>query len=105
MTAVQRETPCELLGRVAATAGTLMFAPTGLALAAGLDYRVQPLLAGTTGLAAAAALTLTTRRPSPRPRPRPRSPAGSAGLRSGEGEGEGGGGAGPAPGRGAAGHQ
>lgn len=47
-TAVQRETPAPLLGRVSATANTLMYAPTalGLALGAGLvelvDYR--PLL-------------------------------------------------------------
>ncbi|MEU3405991.1 MFS transporter [Streptomyces sp. NPDC006670] len=75
MTAVQRETPGELLGRVAATAGTLMFAPTGLALligtgmVAGLDYRVQILLAGTVGLAAAAALTVTTGRAGRSPAP------------------------------------
>lgn len=35
LTAVQRETPGELLGRTAATAGTLMFAPTAIGLAAG----------------------------------------------------------------------
>jgi MFS family permease len=45
-TAVQRETPGELLGRAAATAGTLMFAPNaaGLAVGAGLvelvDHRL-----------------------------------------------------------------
>ncbi|MGE7386266.1 MFS transporter [Streptomyces sp. NPDC004126] len=67
MTAVQRESPGELLGRVAATAGTLMFAPTGLALLVGtgmvaaLDYRVQTLAAGAVGLAVAAALTVTGR--------------------------------------------
>ncbi|MER5863386.1 MFS transporter [Kitasatospora sp. NPDC002040] len=59
MTAVQRETPGELLGRVAATAGTLLYAPTGLALLLGgamvaeLDYRVQTVLAGTAGLVVA----------------------------------------------------
>lgn len=67
MTAVQRETPGELLGRVAATAGTLMFAPTGIALligtamVAGLDHRVQLLTAGALGLAGAAALALAGR--------------------------------------------
>ncbi|MFJ8209361.1 MFS transporter [Streptomyces sp. NPDC096033] len=75
MTAVQRETPGELLGRVAATANTLMFAPTGLALlagsamVAGLDYRVQLLTAGALGLAWAAALALTGRPAGPSPRP------------------------------------
>ncbi|MFB7245642.1 MFS transporter [Streptomyces populi] len=67
LTAVQRHTPSELLGRVAATANTLMYAPTGLALllgtgmVAGLDYRVQLLAAGTFGLAAAAVLAMTGR--------------------------------------------
>ncbi|MET7987536.1 MFS transporter [Streptomyces sp. NPDC005281] len=74
LTAVQKHTPSELLGRVAATANTLMYAPTGLALllgtgmVAGLDYRVQLLAAGVSGLAAAAALTVpgrTTRTPAP----------------------------------------
>ncbi|MDQ0580226.1 MFS transporter [Streptomyces rishiriensis] len=48
LTAVQRETPDALLGRVTATAGTLMYAPTavGLAAGAGLVALVpyQPLL-------------------------------------------------------------
>ncbi|MFF3646878.1 MFS transporter [Streptomyces sp. NPDC002564] len=35
LTAVQRETPNALVGRVAATAGTLMFTPTALGIAAG----------------------------------------------------------------------
>jgi len=35
LTAVQRETPQELLGRTAATANTLMFAPTAIGLAVG----------------------------------------------------------------------
>ncbi|WP_037619756.1 MFS transporter [Streptomyces aureus] len=67
LTAVQRHTPAKLLGRVAATAGTLMYAPTGLALLVGtglvarLDYRVQLVAAGLCGLAAASALTLTGR--------------------------------------------
>ncbi|GAA2260389.1 MULTISPECIES: MFS transporter [Kitasatospora] len=71
MTAVQRETPSELLGRVAATANTLMFAPTGLALligtamVAGLDYRAQLLIAGAMGLTWAAVLTVAGRAARP----------------------------------------
>jgi len=67
MTAVQRETPTELLGRVAATSNTLMYAPTGLALLLGtgmvavLDYRVQLVAAGVVGLAVAAAVVLAGR--------------------------------------------
>ncbi len=74
LTAVQRETPGELLGRVAGTTSTLMYAPTGLALlvgtamVAGLDYRVQILTAGTLGLAAAAALGMTGRATRSAPR-------------------------------------
>ncbi|WP_070199213.1 MFS transporter [Streptomyces oceani] len=62
LTAVQRETPGELTARVAATAHTVMFAPTGLGLLLGtglvasLDYRVQVLLAAAVALAAAAGL-------------------------------------------------
>ncbi|MER7397638.1 MFS transporter [Streptomyces sp. NPDC000151] len=60
MTAVQRETPHALLGRVAATANTLLFAPNALALALGaglvalVDHRVLLLAAG--AVAAATAL-------------------------------------------------
>lgn len=67
-TATQRETPHELLGRVAATVGTLIFAPTGLALllgtgmVAGLDYRVQILSASILSLTVAAVLVTTGRR-------------------------------------------
>lgn len=59
MTAVQRETPGDLLGRVAATANTLLFAPNALALAAGaglvalVDHRVLLLAAGTAAAIAA----------------------------------------------------
>lgn len=42
LTAVQRETPDELLGRTAATANTLMFAPTTIGLAAGAAM-VEPI--------------------------------------------------------------
>ncbi|MGK5637321.1 MFS transporter [Streptomyces sp. URMC 126] len=69
LTTVQRETPDGLLGRVAATANTLIFAPTALALLAGtamvavLDYRVQLLAAGTLALATALLLTVTARAP------------------------------------------
>jgi MFS family permease len=69
LTTVQKETPDELLGRVAATANTLIFAPTGLALLAGtvmvatLDHRVQLLAAGVLGLAAAVLLATAGRAP------------------------------------------
>ncbi|MFF3417523.1 MFS transporter [Streptomyces sp. NPDC002698] len=67
LTAVQKYTPSELLGRVAATANTVMYAPTGLALLLGsgmvavFDYRVQLLAAGMSGLAAASVLTVKGR--------------------------------------------
>ncbi|MFP8960441.1 hypothetical protein ACLIYP_07695 [Streptomyces nanhaiensis] len=67
LTTVQKETSGELLGRVAATANTLVFAPTALALLAGtalvatLDYRVQLLAAGALVLAAAVLLAVTGR--------------------------------------------
>ncbi|CAM5560881.1 Multidrug efflux pump Tap OS=Streptomyces alboniger OX=132473 GN=CP975_07985 PE=3 SV=1 [Streptomyces alboniger] len=75
LTAVQRETPDALLGRAAATAGTLMFAPTALGIAAGaalvesVDIRVLlPLLAGARLLIAAPLLRpsqrVTARRPT-----------------------------------------
>jgi len=76
VTAVQRLTPDHLLGRVAATASTAVFAPTGVALLLGsaavavADYRVQTVAAAV--LAGAAALTLHLRR-----RPRPASPPGT----------------------------
>ncbi|MGW8375304.1 MFS transporter [Streptomyces sp. ODS28] len=60
MTAVQRETPHALLGRVSATANSLLFAPNAVALAAGaglvalVDHRVLLLVA--CGAAVAAAL-------------------------------------------------
>ncbi|MGC0418893.1 MFS transporter [Embleya sp. AB8] len=60
MTVLQRETPGHLVGRVAATAGTLMFAPTALAivgvagLLAVLDHRI--ILLGTALLGGAVAL-------------------------------------------------
>ncbi|MFI2614351.1 MFS transporter [Streptomyces sp. NPDC018584] len=76
LTAVQRETPDALLGRAAATANTLMFAPTALGIAAGaalvesVDIRVLlPVLAGARLLIAAPLLLgrrvrVTSRRPS-----------------------------------------
>ncbi|KUL60002.1 MFS transporter [Streptomyces sp. NRRL S-1521] len=75
LTAVQRETPDALLGRAAATAGTLMFAPTALGVAAGaalvegVDLRMLlPLLAGARLLIAAPLLRpargATSRRPT-----------------------------------------
>lgn len=62
LTAVQRETPDALLGRTAATANTLMFAPNVLGLAAGAalveltDYRPLLLTLGTILLTTAASL-------------------------------------------------
>ncbi|MFJ6461146.1 MFS transporter [Streptomyces sp. NPDC091387] len=59
MTAVQRETPHALLGRTAATANTLMFAPNAVALALGaglvavVDVQVLLPLVGASALAAA----------------------------------------------------
>lgn len=67
-TAAQRETPHRLLGRIAGTASTLIFAPTGLALLLGtgmvasLDYRAQILSAGILSLTVAAGLVITSRR-------------------------------------------
>jgi MFS family permease len=64
MTAVQREVPGELLGRAAATANTLLFAPNALALAAGagllalFDHRVLLLAAGAVGVVTAALCVL-----------------------------------------------
>ncbi|MGA4844117.1 MFS transporter [Streptomyces sp. G45] len=62
LTAVQRETPGELLGRVAGTANTLLLAPNSvfLALGAGLlpvvDFRVLVVAAGVVAAVAAVAL-------------------------------------------------
>ncbi|WP_306338412.1 MFS transporter [Streptomyces sp. KL118A] len=75
LTAVQRATPDALLGRVAATASTLMFAPTAVGIAAGAalvestDFRLLlPVLAGARLLIAAPLLRprarATSRRPS-----------------------------------------
>ncbi|MFG2674258.1 MFS transporter [Streptomyces sp. NPDC048445] len=71
MTAVQRETPDALLGRTAATAGTLMFAPNTVALALGaglvavVDVRVLLPLVGAVALAAAVLVTGRRTRPGP----------------------------------------
>ncbi|MFD4026550.1 MFS transporter [Streptomyces sp. NPDC058576] len=68
MTAVQRETPDEVLGRTAATAGSLMTAPNAVALALGaglvavVDVRVLTAGAGVAGVLAAVALTAGARR-------------------------------------------
>jgi hypothetical protein len=59
LTTLQRETPARLIGRVSATAGTIMFAPTAFAIlgVAGLlavvDYRLILLGAAALGLAVA----------------------------------------------------
>ncbi|WP_196279518.1 MFS transporter [Catellatospora vulcania] len=69
MTAVQRHTPAELIGRVAATANTVVFAPTALTIALGagavelLDHRlVLGVAAAGTLLAATPLLTRRHRR-------------------------------------------
>ncbi|WP_217136198.1 MFS transporter [Streptomyces sp. AC558_RSS880] len=71
LTAVQHETPPPLLGRVTATAHTLVFAPNVLGLAAGaaLVERVgHRLLLAALGCAlTATAATLLTHRPNPTP--------------------------------------
>ncbi|MFI5682810.1 hypothetical protein [Streptomyces sp. NPDC051636] len=59
-TAVQRETPGPLLGRMTATAHTLMFTPNGPAVGAGLvvlvDHRLLLILFGLALLTTTAAL-------------------------------------------------
>lgn len=68
MTAVQRETPDAVLGRTAATAGSLMTAPNAVALALGaglvavVDVRVLTAAAGVAGALAAMALGAGARR-------------------------------------------
>jgi predicted MFS family arabinose efflux permease len=60
LTAVQRETPAELIGRVAATASTLVFAPTavgglvGAGLVAVVDHRLLLVAVGAAGALTAA---------------------------------------------------
>ncbi|MFF8963348.1 MFS transporter [Streptomyces globisporus] len=73
MTAVQRETPDAVLGRTAATAGSLMTAPNAVALALGaglvavVDVRVLTAAAGVAGVLAAVALTGGGATPPPHP--------------------------------------
>ncbi|MEV7642002.1 MFS transporter [Streptomyces rubiginosohelvolus] len=68
MTAVQRETPDAVLGRTAATAGSLMTAPNAVALALGaglvavVDVRVLTAAAGVAGVLTAAAGVAGARR-------------------------------------------
>ncbi|MEU9096309.1 MFS transporter [Streptomyces sp. NPDC048361] len=95
LTSVQRATPAPLLGRVAATANTLLFAPNAVALAVGsglvavVDYRVTLPVTGAMGLVVAGWLFLSppghdpsgtpwaatppprTSAPTPGPRPTP----------------------------------
>ncbi|MFK3983624.1 MFS transporter [Micromonospora sp. NPDC050397] len=72
MTAVQRRTPHALLGRVAATATSLVFAPTSIALLAGagllavVDYRI-PLGTSALGTLLAGGWLLTSARLDPPP--------------------------------------
>lgn len=76
MTAVQRHTPADLIGRVAATANTVVFAPTALTIALGagaielLDHRLVLGLAATLTLLAATPL-LQERPAAPTTAPRP----------------------------------
>ncbi|MGH4027407.1 MFS transporter [Actinomycetota bacterium Odt1-20B] len=74
LTVVQRRTPDALVGRVAATANTLMFAPTALGVAFGavlvetVDYRLLlPALAGARLLVAAPLLKSRTKTATSRP--------------------------------------
>ncbi|OCC12198.1 MFS transporter [Streptomyces sp. PTY087I2] len=68
MTAVQRETPDAVLGRTAATAGSLMTAPNAVALALGaglvavVDVQVLTAVAGAAGVLAAVVLGAGARR-------------------------------------------
>ncbi|MFI8291155.1 MFS transporter [Streptomyces sp. NPDC085614] len=84
VTAVQREAPAEAVGRVAATAHTLVFVPNALALALGaglvavLDVRVLLPVVGAAGLAGAGVLAAPPwagfrRGRKPRPVPEPRA--------------------------------
>ncbi|WP_255952636.1 MFS transporter [Streptomyces odontomachi] len=74
-TAVQRSTPDALLGRTAATANTLMFAPNAVGLAAGaalvelVDIRLTLPVLGVSGLLVAAALLRPARTVTPEEAP------------------------------------
>ncbi|MFI6940733.1 MFS transporter [Streptomyces sp. NPDC050418] len=67
LTAVQQRTPEELLGRVAATANTLVFAPNAVALGAGaglvalVDHRALLVALGVAGVAAVPAVVRGSR--------------------------------------------
>ncbi|WP_415954189.1 MFS transporter [Streptomyces sp. KLOTTS4A1] len=69
LTAVQKQTPDELLGRAAASANTLVFAPNALALGAGaglvalVDHRLLLVALGLAGLAAVPSLLRGPRTP------------------------------------------
>ncbi|HET6856323.1 MAG TPA: MFS transporter [Streptomyces sp.] len=90
MTAVQRETPGELVGRVAATAGTLLFAPNAIALAAAagllalVDHRILLLAAASAAGVAAVGCLLGGRT---RTRVAASAPGGSAGVEDRDAEG------------------
>ncbi|MFI6036790.1 MFS transporter [Streptomyces sp. NPDC051315] len=72
LTAVQRETPDRLLGRVTATANTLMFAPNAVGLAVGaalvelVDHRLLLVVLGAAQLAALAQSALSPSRTAAR---------------------------------------
>ncbi|MEU3182660.1 MFS transporter [Streptomyces sp. NPDC006923] len=84
LTAVQRDVPDAVLGRTAATAQTLIFAPNAVALALGagliafVDLTVLLPVAGVTGLLTALALAATGRRRSRPAAAGQDGPAGSA---------------------------
>ncbi|MFD3728684.1 MFS transporter [Streptomyces sp. NPDC058671] len=83
ITAVQREAPADAVGRVAATANTLVFAPNALALALGaglvalVDIRVLLPLLAVAGAGWAAGLTARGRRGGRAPREPGRSRSGA----------------------------
>ncbi|WP_328313598.1 MFS transporter [Streptomyces sp. NBC_00442] len=75
LTSVQRETPAHLVGRVSATANTLLFAPNAVALALGsglvavVDHRVMLPVTGAVGLVVAGWLLLAPSREPATPAP------------------------------------
>ncbi|MEV7167472.1 MFS transporter [Streptomyces microflavus] len=90
MTAVQRETPGQLVGRVAATVNTPLFAPHAIALAAGavllalVDHRALLLAAGTAAAIAAVGCLLGSRARTQAAGP---APGGSARVEDSDTEG------------------
>ncbi|MEV7191869.1 MFS transporter [Streptomyces sp. NPDC093510] len=75
LTAVQRETPDALLGRVAATANTLMFAPTAIGIAAGAALVESVHIGVLLPVLAGARLVIAAPLLAPRARATSRSPS------------------------------